>query len=122
MSISTRSSILNTLGPLMYLCPQENVAPISGGDELGCYRPCSYAKYYHNGNQNQMCCTGNYNTPSQCTAPPTQPYVQDVDQNSTRIYSWAFSDWRSTFTCEPTASFTFEITDAYEVIASPLHR
>jgi hypothetical protein len=112
----------DTMGPLEHLCPQENVAPINGADELGCYSPCSYAKYYNNGTQDQMCCSGGYNTPSQCTAPPNQPYVQDVDNNSTRVYSWAFNDWRGTFTCEPTASFTFKITDAYSLDAVSLIR
>ncbi len=110
----------DTLGILEDLCPPDSVA--GGTEELGCYSPCFYAKKSGSGDQDQMCCSGDFNTPATCTDPPSQPYVQDVDNNSTRVYSWAYNDWSGTFTCEPTASFTFEITDAYYVLAAPLHR
>lgn len=99
-----------------YLCPQGSAAPISENNKQGCYSSCSKARYYQSANQDQMCCSGAYNTPSTCIDPPNQPYVQNVDKYSTSVYSWAFNDWRGTFTCESTASFTFAITDLDEAL------
>ncbi len=98
------------------LCPQGNGAPISLGLDYGCYSSCSKARYDQSASQDQLCCTGAYNTAATCTDPPTRPYVQNVNNYSTRVYSWAFNDWRGTFTCEPTASFTFAITDIDEAM------
>jgi len=102
---------------LTELCPAGNEAPIRGKkskkkSKKGCYSSCSFAEY-HKDMVDEMCCKGSHNTPNSCTEPPMQPYVKNVDQNSQRVYSWAFNDWRGTFTCEPTASFTFTITDAF---------
>lgn len=98
------------------LCPQGSGAPTSLGLDYGCYSSCSKARYDQSANQDQLCCSGAYNTHSTCTDPPTQTYVQNVDKYSTRVYSWAFNDWRGTFTCESTASFTFTITDIDEAM------
>lgn len=113
---STIASFPTISGTLESLCPPANQAPISGPDKLGCYSPCSYARYYQTGNVDAMCCEGDNNTPATCTAPPGQPYVQNVNGSSTRVYSWAFNDWRGTFTCEPTASFTFKIYDVQPLV------
>lgn len=96
---------------LSILCPQGSEAPISQDNKYGCYSSCSKARYYESADQDQLCCSGSYNTPATCTDPPSRPYVQNVNNYSTRVYSWAFNDWRGTFTCEPTASFTFTVTD-----------
>jgi len=89
-------------------CPAENKAPDSSGAETGCYSSCAYANI-HNEKINETCCYAGYHSATACTLPPTLPYTQDIDENSTRVYSWAFEDWRGTFTCEPTAKFTFKI-------------
>jgi hypothetical protein len=101
---------------LSYMCPQDSEAPISGNAKYGCYSSCSKARYYGSADQDRMCCSGAYNTPGTCIDPPNQPYVQNLNKYSTRVYSWAFNDWRGTFTCEPTASFTFTITDIDELM------
>jgi hypothetical protein len=91
------------------LCPEGNRAPISGDVKKGCYSSCSKARYNHSPDQDRLCCSGRYNQPSTCTDPPNQPYVIKTDSHSVRVYTWAFNDWRGTFTCEPNASFTFTI-------------
>lgn len=98
------------------LCPQGNGAPISEDGTLGCYSSCSKARYYGSADQDQVCCSGSYNTPETCTDPPSEAYVQNINKYSTRVYSWAFNDWRGTFTCEPNASFTFTVTDLDEAL------
>ena len=91
-------------------CPAENQVPDGSGAKTGCYSSCAYANI-HNEKIDETCCQGQYNSVSTCTLPPTLPWAQDIDENSTRVYSWAFEDWRGTFTCEPTAKFTFTITN-----------
>jgi hypothetical protein len=93
------------------LCPEGNEAPISGDVKKGCYSSCAKARYHHSPDQDRLCCSGQYNHPSTCTDPPNQPYVINTNSHSVRVYTWAFNDWRGTFTCEPTASFTFTIKD-----------
>jgi hypothetical protein len=101
---------------LSLLCPQGSEAPISQDNKYGCYSSCSKARYYLSSDQDQLCCDGVYNTAATCTDPPSRPYVQNINKYSTRVYSWAFNDWRGTFTCEPTASFTFSVTDIDEIL------
>jgi hypothetical protein len=48
---------------------------------------------------NQYCCANAYNNAASCTLPSTTDYVTNIDGNSTRVYSWAFEDYRGTFTC-----------------------
>ena len=92
------------------VCPAENLVVDSSGETTGCYSACTYANV--KGEKiDETCCLGNYHSATACTLPPTLPWTQDIDKNSTRVYSWAFEDWRGTFTCEPTAKFTFTITN-----------
>jgi hypothetical protein len=93
------------------LCPQGNEVLVSESAFNGCYSACSKAQI-DSADVNQMCCRGDYNSPSACTAPPGTDYVQYTNSHSTRVYTWAYNDFRGTFTCEPTASFTFTITDS----------
>lgn len=93
------------------VCPPENFAPIDKKLSTGCYSPCAYANRNKSGDIDETCCQGQYKSVSTCTLPPTLPWAQDIDENSTRVYSWAFEDWRGTFTCEPTAKFTFTLTN-----------
>lgn len=90
------------------VCPAENHASDSSGAMTGCYSSCSYARL-HNEKANETCCDKGYQSVATCTLPPTLPWVKDMDEYSTRAYSWAFEDWRGTFTCEPTAKFTYKI-------------
>ncbi len=55
------------------LCPQGSGAPISGNGDSGCYSSCSKARYYQNANQDQLCCSGAYNTAKTCTEAPPPP-------------------------------------------------
>lgn len=96
------------------VCPSGSEAPLSQDPKQGCYSSCSQARYNGDADQDQLCCDGSYNTAATCTDPPNQAYVQSVDANSTRVYSWAFNDWRGTFTCQPNTSFTFTVTDIYQ--------
>lgn len=99
----------STAGSLANSCPaDEQVA-------RGCYSPCSNATATQATDADQYCCSSPYNTPASCTLPPTTDYVKSVDINSTRVYSWAYEDYRGTFTCEPSASFTFTLIDAYSL-------
>ncbi|MGB5834178.1 MAG: thaumatin family protein [Thiohalocapsa sp.] len=94
------------------VCPTENISPDSSGLDTGCYSSCSYAQKIHGINSDaadQACCAAQYHSVPACTLPPTLPYVQNIDSNSERVYSWAFEDWRGTFTCEASASFAFEL-------------
>jgi len=106
------------------LCPAGNEAPITGKrgkrGKRGCYSSCSFAEY-NKEMVDEMCCRGPNNTPTTCTEPPKQSYVKKVDQkqNSNRVYSWAFNDWRGTFTCEATASFTFQLKDVQSIPKNP---
>jgi hypothetical protein len=90
------------------VCPAEHHAPDGIGTKTGCYSSCAYANI-HNENINETCCYAGYHSAVTCTLPPTLPYTMNIDESSTRVYSWAFEDWRGTFTCEPTAKFTFKI-------------
>ncbi len=83
----------------------------------GCYSPCASATAQQSSDADQYCCANAYNTAASCTLPPTTDYVTNIDGNSTRVYSWAFEDYRGTFTCEPAASFTFTLIDPYAVVA-----
>jgi hypothetical protein len=89
-------------------CPADNEITDSTGAKTGCYSACTYAVV--TGQQvDEMCCRGDYNTAASCTLPPTTAYVQDIDAHSERVYSWAFQDYRGTFTCEPSAKFSFRV-------------
>ena len=90
-------------------CPAENQALDHDGQVTGCYSACTYAHVNNNPDVAQYCCDAPYHSATACTLPPTLPWAQDIDNTSTRVYSWAFEDWRGTFTCEPTAKFTFKI-------------
>lgn len=98
---------------LIRLCPPEN--QVSGG--LGCYSACSYA-HITNTDIDQLCCTGDYNTAQTCTKPPTTDYVKDVEADSTGVYSYGFSDYRGTFTCEGSPSITYTLTDPYNLVVA----
>lgn len=89
-------------------CPAANQTTDSDGAKTGCYSACTYA-VVTNQQVDEMCCRADYNTASVCTLPPTMPHVQDIDAHSERVYSWAFQDYRGTFTCEPTAKFRFRV-------------
>jgi Thaumatin family len=105
------------------LCPAKNLV---GGRNapMGCYSDCSLATKNNAANTAQLCCTGNYANPPTATnlTPPAQacqtpaqmsrPYSAAL--NTTVLlnsYTWAYDDFRGTFTCDGNASFTMEITD-----------
>lgn len=107
------------------VCPTANQAqdnssnPSTGASKIpianqptrtGCYSACTQATI-SNQQVAEMCCSAPYNTASSCTLPPTTAYVQNIDANSDRVYAWAYQDYRGTFTCEPTAEFTFRLLD-----------
>lgn len=103
-----------TPAPLTSLCPSGQIA-----NNKGCYSACSYANVTQT-NQAQLCCSSPYNNPPTfeaadgeypCTAPLTAPYVQNTTSNSSGVYTWAYNDWRGTFTCEATGSFTYKLID-----------
>jgi hypothetical protein len=105
------------------LCPAKNIA---GGSKtpLGCYSDCSLATKNSTTNQAQLCCSGNYANPPTATnlTPPaqacptpaqiTRPYSTALNTTVLKnSYTWAYDDFRGTFTCDGNASFTMEITD-----------
>ena len=94
------------------ICPPEHQVP--GG--LGCYSACAYANLTGT-NIDQMCCIGAYNTAATCTEPPKTDYVKDVEADSTGVYSYGYSDYRGTFTCEGSPSITYTLKDPYNLIA-----
>lgn len=96
------------------ICPAGTMTPMDQVEKYGCYSACSYANYTNDSNKDQICCAGDYHSVSACTEPPTLPWVKSIDENSTRVYSWAFDDWRGTFTWEPTAKFTFTLTYPFD--------
>lgn len=91
-------------------CPTTNQIIGNGGAHVGCYSGCTYAQITKQ-EIDENCCKGDYNTPDTCTLPPESPFVTDIDATSSRVYSWAYEDYRGTFTCEPSAKFTFYLTD-----------
>ncbi|MCP4577623.1 MAG: thaumatin family protein [Deltaproteobacteria bacterium] len=93
------------------LCPPEQ--QVSGG--LGCYSACSYANLTDK-DIDQMCCIGDYNTAATCTEPPKTDYVKDVEADSTGVYSYGYSDYRGTFTCEGSPSITYTLKDPYNLV------
>jgi Thaumatin family len=104
---STMASFPNTAKTISQQCPKGE--QVSG---TGCISLCALT------GQADQCCpkSDGYNA-SNCTAPPSSTWVQDIDGNSTSVYSWAFEDYRGTFTCEAGANVTFQIVDA---VAQPL--
>ena len=104
---SNKSAILHDL------CPDGDGAP--GG--LGCYSPCAMA--HVNGSDqdtiDKMCCAGKYDTTATCTAPDTSDYQEKIINNSKRVYTFAFDDWRGTFTCQHSAQLVYTLTNPYKI-------
>lgn len=99
------------------LCPQGQL--VSGN--LGCYSDCSYATKMNAANAPQLCCSGQYANPpaspetsGSCPTPSqiARPYSTALNMTVLKdSYTWAYEDYRGTFTCDGNASFTLEITD-----------
>ena len=84
-------------------------------DFLGCLSPCSYAVVNYGANSaqaNQYCCGGSYNSPSACTVAPTSSYVQNLHQNDTHVYTFAYDDHNGDFQCPTTTNLTVSFYSA----------
>ena len=102
---------------------------------LGCLSPCKYALEVQTKaglstqQVNAICCAAGtvYDDSVKCTNTSIPwgntatggfkmikhdqlPYVTDIKANSTNVYTWQFDDDNGNFSCQPDASFTFEIT------------
>jgi|GEM_PF-5823975 len=99
------------------LCPQGQLAQ----GNLGCYSDCSYATKTSAANAPQLCCSGTYANPpadpqtsNSCPTPSqiSRPYSTALNTTVLKdSYTWAYEDYRGTFTCDGNTSFTMEITD-----------
>ncbi|WPL11479.1 MULTISPECIES: thaumatin family protein [Thiorhodovibrio] len=101
---------LNSNTTLDQACPAPQQTTDSLGGQTGCYSACTYANVT-NQQIDETCCISPFHSPTSCTLPPTTDYVQDIDATSLGVYSWAFQDYRGTFTCEATANLTFRLLD-----------
>lgn len=105
-------------------------------DFIGCLSPCKYATEVQSSvgltddQVNAICCQGStYGDSVACTnaqipwgntsSASSQfamithdqlPYVTNIKGNSTNVYTWQFDDDNGNFSCDPDASFVFEIT------------
>jgi hypothetical protein len=97
--------------PRKDLCPSNEYAP--GGH--GCFSPCAMA--YVNGSDqdtiDKFCCAGKYDTTATCTAPAKSDYHEKIIENSKRVYTFAFDDWRGTFTCQHSAQLVYTLTNPH---------
>lgn len=82
----------------------------NAGKFFGCYSLCQYATVNNIGNADQYCCTGNYNQPSTCTAPPASSYVINLANNSQHIYSFPYNDYVGTQTCSGLTNVNVDIS------------
>ena len=91
--------------------PQVQSAQCPKGEAVGsqgCVSLCNLT-----GDPAQCCPPGSdYYPASNCTAPPTSQWVENIVNNSTSVYAFSFQDYRGTFTCEAGASVTFQMVDA----------
>jgi hypothetical protein len=104
-------------------CPAGQVAHDSNNNVLGCYSDCSWATRNSASNQPQLCCIGNYaNPPGSSPTPPAEacstpdqisrPYSTALNTEVLKDgYTWAYDDYRGTFTCDGNASFSMDITN-----------
>ncbi|QFY41559.1 thaumatin family protein [Candidatus Methylospira mobilis] len=104
-------------------CPSGMLAhgqgPNGATHTLGCYSDCAWATKNSSAQQQQLCCQGSYDNPpgSASNACPTasqiaRPYSAALDTQVLRNgYTWAYDDYRGTFTCDGNESYTVEITD-----------
>ena len=103
----------NKSAKLSELCPDGNHTP----NGIGCYSPCSKA-HADGSDQNtidEMCCAGSYNTAATCTAPAKSDYHEKIIKNSDRVYTFAFDDWRGTFTCQHSAQLVYTLTNPFNI-------
>jgi hypothetical protein len=101
---------------LSSICPSDQtVATQAGGAQFqGCYSACTYANLTRDPDADMICCSGDYSSYSSCTSSldhSTLPYVSNMDSYSKNVYSWAYDDNNGDFSCDPSASFTFVITN-----------
>jgi len=116
-------------------CPSGMLAhgqgPKGNSHTLGCYSDCSWATRTDSSQSEtatqQLCCIGSYANPpdSASGACPTssqisRPYSTALNTQVLRNgYTWAYDDYRGTFTCDGNASFTVELTDFDSDAPSP---
>ncbi len=104
----------------------------SSNNFLGCLSPCQYAAQIQSAagisatQLNAICCSGTYDNSSLCTTTKIPwgnnknnkfnfithsnlPYVKNIKSNSKNVYTWQFDDDNGNFSCEPGASYVFEI-------------
>ncbi|KAI8071688.1 thaumatin [Gongronella butleri] len=72
-------------------CPDDFKVYDGSGNYVSCQSACSAT------NNPQYCCTGNYNTPATC---PSNQFSQAVKAACPDVYSYAYDDATSTFTCQ----------------------
>ena len=103
----------NKSAKLSDLCPDGNRTP----NGIGCYSSCSKAMADGSDQDtiNKMCCAGNYDTAATCTAPVNSDYHEKIIKNSERTYTFAFDDWRGTFTCQHSAQLVYTLTNPFNV-------
>lgn len=86
-------------------------------DDASCASPCTMA-YVNQASQdiiNQTCCIGAFGTKDSCTAssnpnnPVNSAYTALIHKQFVNSYSFAYDDAKADFTCDPFASYVFEI-------------
>lgn len=82
----------------------------------GCYSQCSWA---HATGQpvttiSQNCCSDRYGTFATCEPLIDKKYIDTIEDTSSGVYTWAYNDYRGTFTCDGSASFSFRFTDVFD--------
>jgi hypothetical protein len=86
----------------------------SGKIPAGCNSDCAMANAT-NTNVDEWCCIGgSYGTYQSCSAAisvANRPFVSAMHSAARNGYAWAYDDSTGTFTCDPNASFVFEITE-----------
>lgn len=97
------------------ICPTDFAVKV-GTLQTGCYSQCSWANATGQSQDviDQNCCAGRFDTFDTCEGVIKDLYIKKVTDNSEGVYTWAYDDYRGTFTCDGTASFTFNVTDVFD--------
>lgn len=78
-------------------CPSELQQKDGNGNVIGCMSACSAF------GTSEYCCTGSNSTPGTC---PSNKYASQIKSACPSVYSYAYDDATSTYSCAPSSGYT----------------
>jgi len=106
----SKKNFLGCLSPCQYAAQVQSAAKLSGPQVAAIC--CAAGTQY---DDSALCTStkipwGNTKTGFKMISHAELPYVTRIKANSANVYTWQFDDDNGNFSCDPSASFTFEIT------------